>query len=834
MTSLTSEKSAALGASFRRVLADYEPTLRPNQIEFGECLCNALEAGDMQAFLGVMATGAGKTKMYALIAQAAVNIDMNVAVVSPKIDLGTQNAENILKSASTIEEKDIAVLNSRVSSREKEKRHTAGIHSVTYDGVKGGNITLTDYDVVIFDEAQYLNQGDRLRKLMSDLLQTENETLFFAATATPKQSAEKDLTKLFGEPVYEMSLREAIQSGILAGAEAYLIDVKVDLGLGTPDKAGNYTEADLRLTNTDAINRVLIELYLEELQEKTAQGKYPPTVKIFATSVEHCETLAEKFNDYFQENGMKGLHADYLAGARGKENAQIIKAAQAGRVQVLISDQIAIEGIDLPQISSVFVVGTKNETQTIQSFGRGLRQHDELMMDEFLQALAVEDPKMALALLLKAAEPKTMKGYNIVSEDMRLNYLFSDALEGSSLYPDAQTSSSPSRASLTHDEKNRNILEDLPSYEIITNIQRIAELRTQRNPAQKKQAAAASKELSSAEVAAALGHTRDEFKERVRLLKTDDPFLSFRTSAYSERWRPEAIEAGQNKEWPEIRADRLTTRELAAAIGISSDGFSKRLSESDQRAAFEAYRHGRGPQTRWDQEAVKMASALLFPERRPEAMTNEEFAAALGLTALQLRKKMNGLPESHPLRNGDLQDGKNSAKRWQPEAVEMARKTWKDLDPDSLTTAQLAEALGCPMPKLENRIKHLPADSPLLFMRQESGKTTLWDVEALPLCQELFPDLDKNKMRERDLIAALNMKIPEFRTWMQELENSQDPVLELRYTNVPTGIGPHWKREAVEALGALRAASGQERETPGEHTRDILARRANIEEQSHG
>ena len=95
------------------------------------------------------------------------------------------------------------------------------------------------------------------------------------------------------------------------------------------------------------------------------RDKYGKTV-IFALNKTHCKSLNE-------ELAARGVRCDYVMAGRG-DNGDVINRFREDRMDVLINIQILTEGVDVPNIQTIFLTRpTQSDALLMQMVGRGLR-----------------------------------------------------------------------------------------------------------------------------------------------------------------------------------------------------------------------------------------------------------------------------------------------------------------------------------------------------------------------------------------------------------------------------------------------------------------------------
>jgi len=228
--------------------------------------------------------------------------------------------------------------------------------------------------VVVIDEAHHAPARSYVDLLDAVRARAAHHLLGLTATPTRTHKTERPLlTRLFGgKKIYEVSVQELIGRKILAEPIPVRVqtNVVVDHALTASDLAQverfkELSEAHLeRIAKTNSRNRVIINHYLEK------RDTYGKTL-VFAINVEHAAILAADFRK-------KGIRAEYIASYRPDEDMktdeEILEGFRHSDLQVLINVNILTEGVDLPNIQTVFLTRpTSSEILVRQMIGRALR-----------------------------------------------------------------------------------------------------------------------------------------------------------------------------------------------------------------------------------------------------------------------------------------------------------------------------------------------------------------------------------------------------------------------------------------------------------------------------
>lgn len=238
---------------------------------------------------------------------------------------------------------------------------------------------------VVLDEAHHA-PAYGCRNLLMDMSNTVPNMYILGLTATPTYSDKKNsgwLFKIFDKGIlYEAKTTKLIADNILA-LPVY-IEKPTGRDLEVDDKLYNRLVKDHKdlpediiekLAGDSARNDYIVSEYINN------RDKYGKTI-IFADRWFQCEYLKAKLNS------VKGIKAEVVyskidatpntVDERNKrsatENEKVIKEFREGKYDVLINVKMMTEGVDVPDVKSVFLTRqTTSSILMIQMIGRALR-----------------------------------------------------------------------------------------------------------------------------------------------------------------------------------------------------------------------------------------------------------------------------------------------------------------------------------------------------------------------------------------------------------------------------------------------------------------------------
>jgi len=245
----------------------------------------------------------------------------------------------------------------------------------------------SDGILLVVDEAHHAT-AKTYRKLINDIKQNLKERgkiegfRMLGLTATPFRTDGSEqglLKKVFADDIiFSEHLRTLINRGILSEPTFENLETQLDFYRELTDKDIKAIEnfdklpKDVaeRIAKSSIRNKRIVDHYVENRE------KYKPLL-IFAVDIQHAIALnglfkARKINSDFVVS--KIVDANTGVTISVKENSEKIKRFRRGELEVLINVEMLTEGVDLPNVQTVFL--TRPTTSTIlmtQMIGRALR-----------------------------------------------------------------------------------------------------------------------------------------------------------------------------------------------------------------------------------------------------------------------------------------------------------------------------------------------------------------------------------------------------------------------------------------------------------------------------
>ncbi|MDE2038022.1 MAG: DEAD/DEAH box helicase family protein [Patescibacteria group bacterium] len=184
-----------------------------------------------------------------------------------------------------------------------------------------------------------------------------------AITATPDRMDEKDITEIFGKPIFNLPLEKALARGYLAPVDYRILtdEIQTDKIIATPDKQWSISALNRQIfvpKRDEEIVR-LINLYTQGIKELK--------MIVFCSSVKHCDHLVTYLPDSL------AFHSKIP----GKERDLRLEMFRQEMLNTVVTVDCFNEGIDIPRANViVFLRSTASNTIFLQQLGRGLTKED--------------------------------------------------------------------------------------------------------------------------------------------------------------------------------------------------------------------------------------------------------------------------------------------------------------------------------------------------------------------------------------------------------------------------------------------------------------------------
>jgi superfamily II DNA or RNA helicase len=354
--------------------------------DYQRSVLDALNEAETTRNLAVMATGSGKTVVFAEYLRHTLRFGGRGLVIAHRDELITQAAAKIRELAP-----DLRVEIEKAESRASRSPMLFGpgpsvvVASVqTLQGRRLADWPRDAFSCVVVDEAHHAT-APSYRAIFDHFCSATTPLL--GVTATAGRSDGVALGAVFERIVADLRIATLVQAGWLVPVRAYSVSSNVSLdGVGT--RAGDFAQGELQTAVDDEGRNALVVAAYEE----HARGRQAIA---YTAGVDHAHHLAADFR-------ARGISAESVWGAMEDEDRhRILKAYTAGEIMVLANFGVLTEGFDAPNTACVIQARpTKSELLLTQMIGRGTRPASALAA-----VLDPESPARRRAQIAASSKP---------------------------------------------------------------------------------------------------------------------------------------------------------------------------------------------------------------------------------------------------------------------------------------------------------------------------------------------------------------------------------------------------------------------------------------------
>lgn len=298
----------------------------------------------IKAFLIVLPTAAGKSKIVEedLREFAKNKKDFKGLILVPGINI-------------------LADWNQRVHNSLPEIEDKIDIRTYAYMARHYTELSSDYYNYIVVDEAHHA-----VAPILKRIIQYYNADFTIGLTATDQRPDKKKLETVFGSYSTSLSLKEAMEKGIVAKANVYRIETNIDLSK-VRFNGKDYVNADLekriRVTSRNELIVDVLKEYFTSGEASLRQGV------IFCVNVSHANEMAHLLNK-------AGIVAASYTG-QTKNPASVMDDFKNKKIRFLCTCNMISEGWDYPELGILVMARpTLSKVLYLQQIGRGLRKTD--------------------------------------------------------------------------------------------------------------------------------------------------------------------------------------------------------------------------------------------------------------------------------------------------------------------------------------------------------------------------------------------------------------------------------------------------------------------------
>lgn len=255
----------------------------------------------------------------------------------------------------------LADWNQRVHNSLPELEDKIDIRTYAYMARHYTELSSDYYNYIVVDEAHHV-----VAPILKRVIQYYNADFTIGLTATDQRPDKKKLETVFGSYSTSLSLKEAMEKGIVAKANVYRIETNIDLSK-VRFNGKDYVNADLekriRVTSRNELIVDLLKEYFTFGEASLRQGV------IFCVNVSHANEMARLLNK-------EGIVAASYTG-QTKNPTSVMDDFKNKKIRFLCTCNMISEGWDYPELGILVMARpTLSKVLYLQQIGRGLRKTD--------------------------------------------------------------------------------------------------------------------------------------------------------------------------------------------------------------------------------------------------------------------------------------------------------------------------------------------------------------------------------------------------------------------------------------------------------------------------
>lgn len=296
----------------------------------------------IRAFLIVLPTAAGKSRIVDEDIQkfAAGKEQFRALILAPNTNIIADWKERI--------DKDLQPLQDRID-----------IKTYSYAVRHYHEKTRDYYSYIVVDEAHHA-----VAPMLKRVIQYYAPEFLVGLTATDQRPDKKRLEEIFGNYTTELSLKDAMEKGVVARANVYRIETNIDLS-HVRFNGKDYVNADLeksvRVTSRNELIVNVLKDYFTEGDAGKRQGI------IFCINKAHTKEMARLLN-------AAGISAQDYSGDT-KHPEKVMQEFKEHKIRFLCACDMISEGWDYPELGILVMARpTLSKVLYLQQIGRGLRR----------------------------------------------------------------------------------------------------------------------------------------------------------------------------------------------------------------------------------------------------------------------------------------------------------------------------------------------------------------------------------------------------------------------------------------------------------------------------
>jgi superfamily II DNA or RNA helicase len=321
--------------------------LRPYQQTAVDKTWQMFEAEDYRRLLGVAATGAGKTIMFASLSGRVCEAAGSTLILADQNELIGQAVDRV---------RDVTGIRAQIEQGERRASLDAPIVVSTIQSMSRrlAKWPADSFELIICDEADK-SAADTWNKTLGHF---DDHARVLGVTATPNRADRKSIMEYYEAKAFDIDLFDLIRQGYLAKITVQTVPLQIDIRSVSQNK-GDYDAGELAETLAPHFREIC-----RVIKEHAADRRVLIFWPLIATSRAFCEVAKAELGPFVAR------HID----GQSPDRVDLLRDYRAGRFRVLSNAQLIGRGVDLPMIDCVINCRvTRHPTTYRQLIGRGTR-----------------------------------------------------------------------------------------------------------------------------------------------------------------------------------------------------------------------------------------------------------------------------------------------------------------------------------------------------------------------------------------------------------------------------------------------------------------------------
>jgi len=220
------------------------------------------------------------------------------------------------------------------------------------------------FDYIVVDEAHHA-QANGLKKIL-EYFQPNNLLGF---TATDERLDQKQLEEIFGQYETRMTLKEAMEKGLIPPVSVYRLQTNINLSK-VRFNGKDFVKSDLQKTiQIPSRDEMIVDLIKNSFAQPLLDNESVKQGLVFCVDIKHAKRIAKLFKD-------EGIIASAVSGCERTQSEKALADYAQGKIQFLCACDLLNEGWDSPETSILVMARpTMSKVLYTQQLGRGTRHH---------------------------------------------------------------------------------------------------------------------------------------------------------------------------------------------------------------------------------------------------------------------------------------------------------------------------------------------------------------------------------------------------------------------------------------------------------------------------